>query len=65
MKSSFRRALLSGALLILPVGPAIAAIDPDPNVRNAGNEKYLASLMRERAFCAAPCSANIPLSLAC
>jgi outer membrane receptor for ferric coprogen and ferric-rhodotorulic acid len=30
MHSSFRRALLSGALLLLPAGPAFAAMDPDP-----------------------------------
>lgn len=42
MKSSFRRALLSGASLILPVGPAIAAIGPDPVAGGPANSLSLA-----------------------
>jgi outer membrane receptor for ferric coprogen and ferric-rhodotorulic acid len=34
------------------------------NVRNVGNEKYLASLMWGQAFYAAPRSANVSLSFA-
>ncbi|WBY07159.1 hypothetical protein PIB19_17360 [Sphingomonas sp. 7/4-4] len=30
MNRSFRHALLSSALLLLPTGPAFAAMDPDP-----------------------------------
>lgn len=87
MNWSFRRALLSGASLLLPIG--LAAIDPDPiadedaqlqdegdilatgsvvalvNVRNVGNEKYLASLMWGQALHAAPRGANISLGFAC